>query len=263
MSFKNHGIDSAHFLKSFQSNSVSTSGVMQPINRRNWIILSKSVPFSFKKRQFITIQGSAMIKHQEISSTTMTSRGSTRCQTLSIIVCTCEGSWLSFQLNWKFSIKNVQLVLRYSQALSPSLRDLNWSVSSHQSLDSVFIRCSPTCGVLKFEFKMKGYFADLVVYSGRTSLFEISKSASELMQTYVLFHKTISLSPWTISDSPQDIISIPVRFSERCLSIMRSTLGMHLVSRQGMALKPHQKPRLVTFIHCGRDADQHISQSTH
>ena len=45
------------------------------------------------------------------------------------------------------------------------------------------------------KFNMSEYFTDIMVFSARASLFEVSKSACEFTQHHVLYHESIALSP--------------------------------------------------------------------
>ena len=136
-----------------------------------------------------------MITHPQLSNNTTTSCDFSHCQTLSISVCTCK---------WQVVTSSIQKETQHqvcttcTQGCSGNRLKGDRSLQVNE-LTSIIRQWHHLNEFLKF--KLNEYFTDVMIFSTRISFFKVNKSANEFMQHHVLFHESISLSHWMISDS--------------------------------------------------------------
>ena len=71
--------------------------------------------------------------------------------------------------------------------------------------------------------KLHQFFKNHQIWAAQTELFSHNQSASSLMQSHVLYHESVSVSSWFMSETIVDIIqNTQVRLTERILKIITS-----------------------------------------
>ena len=221
-----HSADVCHFIESFkllQADFETLFNVSQAYDRY-YIVLSESEFLLWK-----TYDGSS---HQESQK---------RCQIVRIksimlficsidlvmpsIICTTSG-WLTASCS----------TIMWSQ-----LKDGTSSAQGHSEQKfRTFLKCQRKSGrILRIvidqesmsassdvefkEVKLHQFFKNHQIWAAQTELFSHNQSASLFMQSHVLYHESVSVSSWFMSETIVDIIqNTQVRLTERILKIIRA-----------------------------------------
>ena len=97
-------------------------------------------------------------------------------------------------------------------------------------------------------FKMNKVFTDLMILLARTSLFEISKSPSEVMQHHVLFLSSQNLA---------NTMASSVRLNRKSSSSSEGALHWNSVAQCS-----HQATQMVTELHHHRDVHEPVTNGS-
>ena len=162
MNFENHGHDSAHFLRNFHSNSVSTTKFMSTCQAS---IVANGLPSA--NQSFLSQDWAVRSQSRSVTIRSATGprphvvqlivRGS---QSLPVLA---SGSSSPLHLTWKLSIRGVLPVLRHAQALTWEIKDTSgWQAQiNHLTLSSSDVHPEAEFSKLK----MIEYFTDLIIFS--------------------------------------------------------------------------------------------------
>ena len=216
VSSENHGHDAAHILKSFHSNSALTSRFKSSISHHYWITLSASEFDSLKNLPFI------------------------------------RNPWVSFDHAPSDQQQHHDLMWfhSWSEALNHCLylRVVVTSSSQRETQHQVCTTCTQGCSGSRFKGhrslqvgelmsiwqwhrqkqssqNSRWMSLSLISWSSQLAL-RSSKSARQRVSSrsvMCFFHERISLSHLMISDSLWDIVLLPVKLNEKCLSITRES----------------------------------------
>ena len=204
--WEDHSADVRHFIelfKYFQGDFETLFNVSQGFDRY-YIVLSESEFSSWSTCGWVKSPTESQKRCQidQIRSFMLFVR-SIDLETPSSHVLPQGGSWLHVQQSCGVSSWTVLHLLRHTQGKG------RWYASHEVEFKKV---------------KLHQFFKDHQIWAAQTELFSHNQSASSFMQSHVLYHESVSVSSWFMSETIVDIIqNTQIRLTERMLKIIRST----------------------------------------